>query len=290
MEREGTTVLVAGGTGTAGTAHVEALVGAGYRVKATIRPGKDMATLVQMGAEPVEVDLRHPEAAGRALEGVYAVVVAVLGRGSDGVRDEEFVTRNLVDGARAAGVSRIVYTSVYLADEPTGVPHFELKGRLEDYVRRSGLRHTFLRPATFMEGLNAPWIRASVEERGVLASPIALETPISYVSATDVARFAVLALEDATLEGATLNLGGPEAVTYADLLAVMSELLGRPVEYQRIPLEQVEESFGPDIASMIQFFNKTGFVVDTDPVVHRFPVSLTSVRAFLEKSGWANVS
>ncbi len=286
MEREGMTVLVAGGTGTAGTAHVEALVGAGYRVKATIRPGKDTATLVRMGAEPVEVDLRHPEAAVRALEGVNALVVAVLGRGPDGVRDEEFVTRNLVDGARAAGVFRLVYTSVYLADEPTGVPHFEVKGRVEDYVRKSGLRHTFLRPATFMEGLNAPWIRASVEERGVLASPIALETPISYVSAADVARFAVLALEDEALEGATLNLGGPEAVTYTDLLSVMSELLGHRVEYQQIPLKQVEESFGPDIAAMVRYFNTTGFVVDAAPVAHRFPVPLTSVRAFLEKSGW----
>jgi NAD(P)H dehydrogenase (quinone) len=286
MEREGKTVLVAGGTGTAGRAHVEALVGAGYRVKATIRPGKDTAALVRIGAEPVEVDLRHPEAVGRALEGVDALVVAVLGRGPDGVRDEEVMTRNLVDGARAAGVSRLVYTSVYLADQPTGVPHFEVKGRMEDYVRRSGLRHTFLRPATFMEGLNAPWIRASVEERGVLASPIALDAPISYVSAADVARFGVLALEDDDLEGATLNLGGPEAVTYADLLGVMSELLGQRVEYQQIPLGQVEESFGPDIASMIGFFNETGFVVEMDPVVHRFPVSLTSVRAFLENSGW----
>ena len=286
MEREGTTVLVAGGMGTAGMAHVEALVEAGYRVKATIRPGKDTATLVQMGAEPVEVDLRHPEAAGRALEGVDALVVAVLGREPDGVRDEELITRNLVDGARAAGVSRLVYTSVYLADEPTGVPHFEVKGRMEDYVRRSGLRHTFLRPATFMEGLNAPWIRASVKERGVLASPIALGTPISYVSAADVARFGVLALEDATLEGATLNLGGPEAVTYADLLAVMSELLGNRVEYQQIPLEQVEESFGPDIASMIGFFNESGFVVEEEPALRRLPVPLTSVRTFLENSGW----
>lgn len=286
MEREGTTVLVAGGTGTAGTAHVEALVGSGYRVKATLRPGKDAATLARMGAEPVEVDLRHPEAAGRAFEGVDALVVAVLGRGPDGVRDEEILTRNLVDGARAAGVSQLVYTSVYLADEPTGVAHFEVKGRMEDYVRRSGLRHTFLRPATFMEGFNAPWIRASVEERGVLASPIALEAPISYVSAADVARFGVLALEDADLEGATLNLGGPEAVTYADLLHVMSELMGHQVEYQQIPLDQVEESFGPDIASMIKHFNESGFVVEVDPAIHRFPVPLTSVRAFLESSGW----
>ncbi len=286
MEREGTTVLVAGGTGTAGTAYVEALVGAGYRVKATIRPGKDPAPLVRMGAEPVEADLRRPEVAGRALEDVDALVVAVLGRGSDGAQDEELITRNLVDGARAADVSRLVYTSVYLADEPTGVPHFEVKGRLEDYVRGSGLRHAFLRPATFMEGLNAPWIRASVEERGVLASPIAFEAPISYVSVADVARFGVLALEDAEIEGATLNLGGPEAVTYADLLPIMSELLGHQVEYQQIPLARVEESFGPDVAAMIGLFNESGFVVETDPALRRFSVPLTPVRAFLENSGW----
>ena len=101
-----------------------------------------------------------------------------------------------------------------------------------------------------------------------------------------MARFGVLALEDADLEGATLNLGGPEAVTYADLLQVMSELLGHKVEYQQIPLDQVEESFGSDIASMIKLFNESGFVVEMDPAVRRFPIPLTSARTFLENSGW----
>lgn len=286
MEQEVTTVLVAGGTGTAGRAYVEALVDEGYRVKATVRPGADRSPLVQMGAEPVEVDLRQAETVTHALEGIDVLIVAILGRGPDMVEDEELMTRNLVDGARALGVSRLVYSSVYLADQPTGVPHFEVKGRLEDYIRSSGLRYTFLRPATFMDGFNLPWLRTAVEEQGVLASPIALDTPISYVAAADVARFGVLALEDSALEGATVDVGGPDAVTYTDLLPIMSELLGHPVEYHQVPLEQIEQSAGSDMAAMIAFFNEAGFVVDMAPVIRRFPVPLTPVRTFLEKSGW----
>jgi len=286
MERGETTVLVAGGTGTAGRAYVGTLVEEGYRVKATIRPGKDRSPLTQVGAEPVEVDLRQAETVARALEGIDVLIVAVLGRGPDMVEDEELMTRNLVDGARDLGVSRLVYSSVYLADRPTGVPHFEVKGRLEEYIRSSGLRYTFLRPATFMDGFNAPWLRIAVEEQGLLVSPIALDAPVSYVAAADVARFGVLALKDSALEGVTLDLGGPEAVTYADLLPVMSELLGHPVQYQQVPLEQIEERAGADMASMVAFFNEAGFVVDMDPVIRRFPVPLTPVRTFLEKSGW----
>lgn len=58
------------------------------------------------------------------------------------------------------------------------------------------------------------------------------------------------------------------------------------MEYHQVSLEQIEQSAGSDMAAMIAFFNEAGFVVDMAPVIRRFPVPLTPVRTFLEKSGW----
>lgn len=273
-------VFVAGGTGTAGRAYVRALRAAGYHVRATVRPGRCPGELQALGAEPVTLDLRDEAAVARAMTGAEVLVIAVLGRGPDRAGDEEQITRNLLDAARATGVGRVVYTSVYLADAPTGVPHFEVKGRLEAYIRTSGLRYTILRPCTFMEALTAPWLRDPVLQQGVLMSPIAINAPISYLAAGDLAWFAVRAVAG-ELDGEVLNLGGPEAVTYAQLLPVLSMLTGYPVEYRQIPLELVAARFGDDTVAMFRLFNASGFTVDMEPVLRRFPVRLTPVQEFL---------
>src|SRR5690606_22505533 len=154
------------------------------------------------------------------------------------------------DTAAEEGVERIIYTSVYDADASTGVPHFDVKAELEAYIQRSGLNYTFLRPATFMTGFRAPWLMQRVIQEGVLATPIALHTPISYGAPADLAQFGLAALTDERLHNAALNLGGPEPVTYAQLLPFLSSLLGRDVRYQQIPIDVVAAQMGASMAAM----------------------------------------
>ncbi|MFW6202071.1 MAG: SDR family oxidoreductase [Gemmatimonadota bacterium] len=284
----GQRILVAGSTGRAGRAYTKALVEAGHRVSGTVRPGKDRAGVGRLGAEPVEAELSDRASAERAVRGMDGVVIAILGRGEEAARAEERVTANLIDAAREAGVGRVVYTSVHLSDASTGVPHFDVKAGLEARLRESGLAHTILRPATFMDSLNSPWLREGVEREGVLVSPIGLETRISYISTSDLAWFAVRAFEGGDLDDATLSLGGPEAVSYADLLPLYSRLADRELEYRRLPIEEVERRMGPDMAAMIELFNTRGFEVDMEPVLERFDVTLTTVRRYLE-TAWTDV-
>lgn len=235
-------VAVAGANGTAGQAYVKALCDAGHEVIGTVRPGSDQTRLLEYGAAPVEVDLHDTAATQRALSGAGAVVIAVLGRGADPESDETDITRAVIAGSRAGAVEKVIYTSVHLADEPTGVPHFEVKGRLEQDLVHSGIPFTVLRPTTFMDGLTAPWLLDSALEHGTLVSPIDKDVAISYLATADLARLAVLALDEPRLDGATLPIGGPTAVTYTELLPLLSELAGRSIEYRQLPLEQLESS------------------------------------------------
>lgn len=277
-------MFVAGGTGTAGSAFARALTARGYDVTATARDERAAASLVEAGVEPVSLDLADADATADAIAGVDGVLVALLGRGESAAVAEEQITRNVIDAAARTGAERVIYTSVHLADRPTGVPHFEVKGRLERYLSDASVPATVLRPCTFMDAFAAPWIREGLLARGVLATPIDIDAPLSYVATADLAEVAARALTDADLAGEAIELGGPRPVTYRELIPTLSELVGRSVQYQQLPLDQVEAQLGSDMTAMIRLFNEHGFAVDADPIVHRLGIELTSVEDFLRQT------
>ncbi|QGH35508.1 NAD(P)H-binding protein [Gracilibacillus salitolerans] len=285
-------ILVAGATGTAGRAYVEVFSESGYRVKATVRPGKGKGRVFTntKGVEPIEVDLRNKNAIEIAMRDTDILVVSILGRGENPAADEDTITRMLVDAAKRAKVEHIIYTSVYRANEKTNVPHFEVKGHLEKYIESSGIPYTILRPCTFMDALNADWIKESVLQKGVLASPTDLETPINYLFSKDLAQFALLSLSNSELIGKVFNLGGPEPITYKEIIRVMSDLLGRKITYHQIPINQVEEQFGFDMAEMIRYFNKNGFTFDMTLTKEKYSLTLTTINKFLKDCGWGTAS
>jgi hypothetical protein len=63
-------------------------------------------------------------------------------------------------------------------------------------------------------------------------------------------------------------VAGESPTTYTDLLPLLGELAGRPVAYQQIPLEQVQQAFGADLAAMTELFNRAGFTAQPSPVLH----------------------
>lgn len=277
-------VFVAGGTGMAGRAYSQALVARGYDVTATARDEDGANALAGLGVQPVALDLVDVAATAQLVKESSAVVVAVMGRGQQAAAQEETITCNVIDAAARAGTTRLIYTSVHGADRDTGVPHFDVKGRLERYLAAASVPATVLRPCTFMDALVAPWILDGVLSRGVLTSPIAIDAPISYVATSDLAEIAARALEEPDLAGATIKLGGPRPVTYRELLPKLSELLGQDVRYEQLPLEVVKAQLGSDMAAMIDLFNQEGFAVDADPVIRRLGVDLATVEDFLERA------
>lgn len=220
-------VFVAGGTGTAGRAYARAFLAAGHEVRASLRPGTDAA--VDAGAQPWPVDFDDATATGAAVEGCDVVVISLAGRGGKAAANEASITRVVGQAAAAAGALHVVYTSVHRADASTGVPHFDVKGRLEAQLTGLVPRLTVLRPATFADSLTAPWLRTSIDENGVLVSPIGRDTLISHVSTDDLARVAVAALQEPETQGQPVVVSGEQPCTYDELLPLFSELTGREV-------------------------------------------------------------
>jgi uncharacterized protein YbjT (DUF2867 family) len=222
-----TTVFVTGATGNVGASVVKELRGRDLPVRAFVRdPGKAAAVL---GSE-LEVavgDFAEPDSILAALQGVE---VAFLACGNH-PRQVEYET-NVIDAAARAGVRRLVKLSALGAEPGSRVPFWDWHGRLERHLRASGLASVVLRPQFYMSNLLGSV--ATIKAAGAIFAP-ANGAKIPMVDPRDVAAAAAVALTEDGHEGLTYVLTGPEAITFHDVAACLSEVAGRTIRYVDVP-------------------------------------------------------
>ncbi len=127
------TVLITGVTGHQGGAVAQALQGSGFHLRGLTRKPESerAAALARRGVDVVKGDLDDEVTLRRALAGAWGVF-GVQNTWEAGVEREEAQGKRLATLAREAGVQHYVYTSVGSANQRTGIPHFDNKGRRAD--------------------------------------------------------------------------------------------------------------------------------------------------------------
>jgi NADH dehydrogenase len=224
-------ILVAGGTGFVGTTVVHALRAAELPVRVLARKPERHDQLRAWGCEVVPGDMTDAESLRRAVEGCTAVVhlVALL-LGSREAFDRVMIqgTRDLVEAAKDAGVTRLVLMSANGAEEGRDLaPYFEAKWEEEQAVKYSGLEHVIFRPS-FVFGPDGGLLPQQI--RIVRYSPV---TPVlgrhrmQPIWIDDVAAFFSAALTAEEAANRTFELGGPDRLTWADLHALIRRTLGK---------------------------------------------------------------
>ncbi len=263
-------VLITGATGKQGGATLRHLAKqGGFKLRAmTRKPDGDAAkALAALGAEVVAGDLDDAASLARAVKGAWGVF-AVQNTWEAGVEKEEEQGKRLAKVAKDNGVQHYVYTSVGSADEGTGIPHFENKFRVEQVVKQLGFpSHVILRPVFFMENLPSPWFVNGDK----LTTALKPETKLQMVAVDDIGKFSAKAFTDAEkFKGAEIDYAG-DAVTMAEAAAAMSELLGRTITYQAIPIDAVRAN-SDDFAKMLEWFDAGGYTVDIPSLEARWGV------------------
>ncbi|GAB3889370.1 NAD(P)H-binding protein [Kibdelosporangium lantanae] len=217
-------ILVTGATGTVGRAVVDRLLAAGAHVHAvTRRP--DAANLppqVDVGY----ADLDDPASLTDAFAGVKQVFLL-----SGGPRIPTH-DANVAEAAARAGVAHVVKLSSGRAGDPAAtdpIPGWHRTG--EQSIRDCGVDWTFLRPVGFMS--NALMWAGSIRARGAVFAPYA-NGRVAVIDPDDIAAVATTVLTTPGHTGRTYELSGPEALSPADQVAVLADVIGRPIRYVEV--------------------------------------------------------
>ncbi len=279
------TILVAGATGQQGGAVARSLVQRGHRVKGLTRSRAKFKDLRAIGSEGIEGDLTDRAGLASALRGVDGFFVVTTPFGQDFSVDPPKEIRQgttAVDAAKAAGVRHVVLTSVASADEDTGIPHFESKAQVEQYLRRSGLRYTITRPVFFMDNYAGPRMVSAIGA-GTLALPMAPDSRQQMVAVKDIGEIVARAFERAEMaSGRTVELAGDE-LTMADVVDRLSKKLGHPIRYVELPEEEVRQRMGEDAVRMYRWFKAKGYHVDIDALERQWGYRMTRFDDYLRQ-------
>jgi uncharacterized protein YbjT (DUF2867 family) len=234
-------LLVAGSTGFLGREICRRVAAEGHDVRGLTRATSDsdvVALLREWQVEPVVGDLGDRASLQAACRGVDTVISTASATRSrqpgEGIESTDLEGQlNLVEAARDAGVSHFIYVSFsggIGADDPLTTA----KRTVERRLRESGMAHTILRPSYFMEawlspalGFDYPAACATIYGSG--------EHGVSWIALPDVAAFALRCLGSAPARNATIELGGPEALSLRDVVRIFEEEGGRPFEIREVP-------------------------------------------------------
>ncbi|WP_029291799.1 SDR family oxidoreductase [Cellulomonas sp. HZM] len=223
------TIVVTGATGHLGRLVVEGLLDAGTpadQVVATGRSAERLAELAARGVRTAAVVYEDRASVAAALAGADTLVLV---SGSEVGRRIEQHT-NLVEEAVAAGVRRIVYTSITHADTSDHVLAPEHRAT-EELVRASGLAWTFLRNNWYSENYASSLAQARATGEILTSTG---DGRVASASRADYAAAAVaVALGDGH-DGRVYELTGDVAWTSDDLAATLGELLGTTVTRREV--------------------------------------------------------
>ncbi len=220
------TIAVTGATGQLGRLVIEDLKA---RVPATdiIALARDPARAGDLGVTVRAADYADPATLIPALKGVDTLMLI----SSSEVGSRAAQHQNVIDAAKAAGVGRIVYTSLLHADTSplsVAVEHVPTEAAL----KASGIPYTILRNGWYTENYTGS-VPAAVAH-GALAGS-AGNGRISSATRQDFADAAVAVLTTGGHDGKTYELAGDDAFTLADLAAEISAQTGRDIPYHNLP-------------------------------------------------------
>lgn len=270
---DNTKILVTGASGQLGRRVVELLLNAGATVVAGTRDVSKLADFKARGAEVRRVDFDDVPSLQAAFAGIdRALVVSTDALMIEGQRERQQVAA--VKAAAAAGVKHIVYTSMIDPAQNLYIPIAPSHAATEKALAESGVAHTILRNAWYLDQLIDTLKGALAKGQWVTSGG---DGKVAYVTREDCARVAVAALLQGGPTG-TFDVTGMEALSPTEVAALASAVTGRPLAVVSISeatqAEGMRTAHVPEtiiaLATGIERLNREGGMSKISDAVERF--------------------
>ena len=294
-------ILVVGATGLVGGKIALRLLADGKQVRVLARHNSPSGELAKMGlatsldtlrlagAQVVYGDMKDPpslEAACQGIETLITTANSVLRGGEDNIESIDLKGNlSLIAAAKQAGVSHFIFTSVFPPATPESPnPVVAAKGTAEQALRQSGMDFTILAANAFMD----IWAMTVVGMPVLKGQPVTLIEPGSHrhslIAMEDVAGYAVAAVDNPAARNAYLSIGGPQALSWKDIVATFERSMGCTAKlYMVKPGETVPGQ--PDwVTQMMPMFEAYEGIQDTSELSKVYGVPGTSLEEFIQRT------
>lgn len=298
------TITIFGASGRQGLAQVRVALQAGHQVRAITRNASVFPIQQQSKLQVMTADYKDSESLQNVCEDADAVFLtppSFTDLMSNAARME-----TIASIAYKAGVQRLILnTSMYVPDEPIGESIYDGRLALENAIEATGISLTVFRPVLFMDNLLTDWVRPSLATDNLFVYPHNPKMRANWICLEDVAEFMVRSLDDESLIGERMVIGGPETLTPPQVAQKLGEVLGRTISYHQSSYLEFAQDLNrifsdvidvPDdvqikmIADFYKFNNETDMqpmAVDMKPVLDRIPISLTSLEDWVKQQDWS---
>ena len=219
--------------------------------------------LENRGANIVEGNLDDPDSLQQVVKNIESIFL--MGTPfEDGIEGEIRRGKLVADIAKENKIQHLVYSSVVNADKNTGIPHFESKYKVEQYIDNLGIPYTIIGPTFFMENLLDPRLRQALQQ-GQLALPLSPSTILQQISVQNIAEFSAMVIESPErFLGKRIDIASDE-VTGQKATEILSSVLDQKIKYSQIPAPN------EDLARMFEWFEKVGTGIDISSLQREYP-------------------
>ncbi len=238
MEKSRDSILITGASGFIGRRLTQRLLDDGLSVRCMVR---HVPSSLPEGATIVTGDMLDPATLVHALTGIdtayYLVHSMTAGRAGFERRDRE-AAENFVAAADKAKVRRVIYLGGLGETGDDLSEHLKSRLVVADILNKGSFATTFLRAAVIIGagGASFEMIRALTRHLPVMITPRWVSTRCQPIDVTDVIDYLAGCLNDERTCGRTFDIGGPDVLTYREMMERMARIQGKKLCILPVPV------------------------------------------------------